>query len=731
MTAKVKPLVSLGFSLVFFLGIAAVVLVPATAQAGVKRAPKNTAETSRSAECQTQPYTIFGITWINGVDPNDATDARWSESLSVAWDATTVDATMWSTAYNCPVKGETRYASEVFALAPATGGGVAISFPSGNSIYRGDSNPGEFTDPPGKIRVRLDVTGKGTGCHTVAYRGTYRDRRPNPTSPYATGASTTFFTSVCINRASPPDNPPTITATADCSAKQVRINVSDPDGGTATITYRIGSGANQTHTGNSLTINMSAYQHDPVTVTASTSGTPPPGGSTGAAQSTSVVYGASSSRGCEDRGFVVTASAVTNLNPDEESATAANFITSVTSSFSPPPQSNGMTVNSERSFYRIRNGATTSFNPSPVTDSRQTTGGTYSFNDTRALGGIQAGDQICVRIVVSPAEGRVASDGTVTQITKASNEATDCETVVNRPYMRVYGGDVLAGAGFAGTDANNNETCGVNASGTFISFQRFNGSQQYGSGVQVGAFSASQIIDFSSAFLRTSSPIAPKGLTFANSGSGSPSTTYGGGVDLNNVGCAPDFYATREPGAEVYNSSTAIAGRVLAPGEKKTIYVNGDAFIAGPITYANSGGYASLELIPSFRLVVSGNIYVAPSVGQLDGMYIAQPRSGVANSGRFYTCGQNDSTPVPTAAELVSQCTGQLRVNGAIVVQNIKPNRLNGTLRNAPANEPYTSGNIAESILYGLEVWGKPGLPTPREGRTGTYDAITALPPIL
>lgn len=165
---------------------------------------KNRYENERKNLCFNDPanYSIYGVVWVNNQPLGITDDRRWSIDLNVAWDAKVIDATMWTTAANCP-DGARRTNARIFDLAAVSGGSVPLSFPYGNSINRGDSNPGTFADPPGSLRVSLNVDGKaspggGRDCnHTISYRGTYADSR-------GAGASTVFTNQLCITRQARP-----------------------------------------------------------------------------------------------------------------------------------------------------------------------------------------------------------------------------------------------------------------------------------------------------------------------------------------------------------------------------------------------------------------------------------------------------------------------------------------------------------------------------------------------
>ena len=235
-----------------------------------------------------------------------------------------------------------------------------------------------------------------------------------------------------------------------------------------------------------------------------------------------------------------------------------------------------------------------------------------------------------------------------------------------------------------------------------------------------------------------------------------------------NATCAPDYYALANGGAggNNINPTTAanqtittqssgivfIGAGVLAQGSSRTIYVNGNVFITGDIRYA-PGAYNTADDIPSFRLIVRGNIYVHPSVTQLEGLYVAQSddlnNDGDVNDinfanpvagdgqGRFYTCGNsawaaNTPSYAPNSANMVDAsvngCRGRrLTVVGAVLAEMLKLNRSLGTRSQSTAAERYNSGgNPAEVFIFSPEVWLNGDFPA-----RGDFDSLTALPPVL
>ncbi|HTE57540.1 MAG TPA: hypothetical protein VK694_02260 [Verrucomicrobiae bacterium] len=447
--------------------------------------------------------------------------------------------------------------------------------------------------------------------------------------------------------------------------------------------------------------------------------------------------------------FSLTPIADTTLNPNDEAPTSVTFASGMTVANSPAGSRVNASIN--RSFF-IRRGATTiPLPPPPGGPGFVTTSFDYPA-ETRALVGMQLGDQLCVRIVVSPAEGTMAADGTVQTVTLASREREECQQIVAKPYFRVYGGDIIAGAGYTGGASCGNQNAGI------ISWNRPGGAGPYiGSGGQLGVMAMDIIYEFASGQVRTNSSAAasPKSSTFANvnpSFSSYGAGTYGGGLFSapGTAPCAPDWYANAtgpDPGPTLIinpapnviqtlysNHDLTIPTTNLGAGSRITVYVNGNAFIEGTgVRYQGTGDYANIYDIPSFRLIVRGNIYILPSVSQLDGDYIAQPSN--ANTGRIYTCGGRPwiaraglSQYVPDDAAINTTCRTRLTVYGTMTAEVLKLLRTAGTQATSVPNENFSAGgNPGEVFINSAESWLSGGLDTGQ----GAADGYAPLPPVL
>jgi hypothetical protein len=340
-----------------------------------------------------------------------------------------------------------------------------------------------------------------------------------------------------------------------------------------------------------------------------------------------------------------------------------------------------------------------------------------------------------------------------------------------QPYFRVEGGDMAAGAGFGNTGA-----C-ISTTGDITGFNRqgssaYSGATFFGAGSQLGAIARGNITGFSTATDNqpAANPTAtsgvqpqPTGLAFSNSSYGIPGSfnrtswcvsDYYAGSTADTAG-SPDFSATGKHVYQVNGSTTLNGGSpiTLANGADITVKVNGDVIIANDINYS----YGSLDQMPRFRLLVTGNIYIQSNVHNLHGFYDAQPTgSGSGSGGRVYTCASG-----PAASTNYTNCNSQLSVYGSITANRIIPGRTkgnyndngnscNGNGNNCNGNNGNGNGNTcngnngngngntcngngpAESFEYSPELWifSATSKPTAGSGYS-SYDSITNLPPVL
>jgi hypothetical protein len=379
--------------------------------------------------------------------------------------------------------------------------------------------------------------------------------------------------------------------------------------------------------------------------------------------------------------------------------------------------------------------------------------------------------------------GSVTINGSV----QTPSGAVPCSTVVQvakKPYSKFFGADVNAGGSF-----NNGITpCGYAGGAaevdplspnttTIKGFARNDRSlplhTYHGSSVEFAAFSMGRIVGdtdstpndeergFFSGSLRNR---GQEGLylTFANMvspnrWSGSewggnfsqaprciedyytttrlPTVTNRGGnnVDLHNNG-GTGIRASGQYQIGSAGSSTILHNDPNVPfSTRVTLYVEGDLFIDDNINY--SVDYSAA--VPYLSLIVKGDIYIDADVTNIDGLLIAQPVALDGTSGgRVYTCATRTGVNINkvTAANLNATCDNKLTVHGAIIAQQVRFLRSNGSINYATAPEFADSPAAAEIVEMTPEFY--VGIPMfkPMSGSNNgaqTYHAIQALPPVF
>ncbi len=318
--------------------------------------------------------------------------------------------------------------------------------------------------------------------------------------------------------------------------------------------------------------------------------------------------------------------------------------------------------------------------------------------------------------------------------------------ITRKPYIRAYGGDVFVGGSFAASGCTN--------PAEIKTYNQGPGAFR-GSGAQFAAQALGRIEQFTSATLRSSQ--RPTGLSFANSSVPVTYPNLGGNFGAEH--CVENWFNKKDASLTSPNTgdSANLTGlfasastdvthlyydpsdgalnistnQPLRNGKRIALFVEGNVSIESNITYES---WSSIDSIPSFYLVVKGNIYIAPGVSQLDGVYIAQPTDPSAatiDDGKIITCASDVGEY--SMAEWGGRCSppaaGRLTVNGAFIAQQVKLHRLAGTMQDGNENEFVADSRAAEVFNYGPEVYlAQP--PFHVDLRPG-FDSITSLPPIF
>jgi hypothetical protein len=352
-----------------------------------------------------------------------------------------------------------------------------------------------------------------------------------------------------------------------------------------------------------------------------------------------------------------------------------------------------------------------------------------------------------------------------------------------KPYLRVFGGDVWAGGKF-----NTASDCTVPTNqGAILTWAEsqatYNADRLLPAGDDkifhgsAGQFTITSLLGVKQMFSVSNrqygvgNTFAAKGLTFSNNTEGE---AYGSKFDATSK-CIPNYWASQDNPTQVTNGSTIqsrVGGLAAGSGIKQFLYpagstaslggsitvkrgvqvavfVEGNLYINGDITYDPAGRTITKD-IPNFVLIVHGNIYIAPGVSRLDGLYVAQPNG--ASGGKVYTCAGNGTlfnqdTLYSTCGNGGAGNNTPLAINGALVAQQVKWQRTYGTLGQSPfiLRPPDTTSlgdypdfatgsggrtRAAEVINYTPEMYLAPSpLNVPYDAPRPT--SITSLPPIF
>jgi hypothetical protein len=279
------------------------------------------------------------------------------------------------------------------------------------------------------------------------------------------------------------------------------------------------------------------------------------------------------------------------------------------------------------------------------------------------LGNLAPGTRVCRSLVINPRD----------EVGGPRTSAESCVLIAKTPYVRFMGNDVWAGGGFASV----NPACNISAKITTVGRTLTSGAKA-GSVGEYHAFALDQITSFGSAGHVLSQYGAvgdvSRMLTFANS---EPTVSrlgyYGAAAHCINdytanyvsaPAIAPGTYAVNGRGSGTWRipGNLTLNGTMPAGGQQ-VYYATGDVTINANLTYP--AAYANFAAIPSLVVITTGNIYVAPNVTQLDGVFIA--RGDGVGTGVFYTC-----WPKNEPVSVTHPCNAnQLTVNGAVAAARL------------------------------------------------------------
>jgi hypothetical protein len=340
---------------------------------------------------------------------------------------------------------------------------------------------------------------------------------------------------------------------------------------------------------------------------------------------------------------------------------------------------------------------------------------------------LKAGDNYCADIYVPVAFGGFVGPGGDI-VGGAPAEQKTCANVNNKPFFKVFNGGAAAGGAFSATSGGS-----CSGGGTLASWNNDTGTYptitggDFGASAQLNALALKNIVGFGS----SQPPFgqSPTYLSFANNDStnitgDNYSPRLGGAFDPTGNGyCFTDKPAPSTGDVTSYASSQHLndSGQLTIPlNDEKSVYVTGDVYIAHNVVYSspNSGLWNLVALalgfgsIPHFELHATGNIYIDPSVTELDGLYTSQGKIYTCGAGTApYADGTTPSTPYAPmlATELFDNCNKQLTVYGNFVGSQVNMMRTFGSLRDETPRQtttvPQTQNDYPVQLLqYSCQI---------------------------
>lgn len=413
--------------------------------------------------------------------------------------------------------------------------------------------------------------------------------------------------------------------------------------------------------------------------------------------------------------FSITPTGTTTLD-DPEDPTKVNFSGKLTSTY----KVKGIDVSCK--YTQIKSGVSSSIG-SDDSDSNATLNKSYNCDEEVDLSsaGLTAGDEVCQVITATPGSGKVNSAGTVSSPGAVISKKI-CATLINQPFISFYGGDVRAGSDFGSP---------CSPSGSIVTYNKSDSTYR-GSGAQLAVIAYGNIEQFASAKYRSTNPVAPKGLTFANTGG----SAFGGNFGF--ADCIPDYFSDKgdlalNGGSNIDLSTSPASGNYyyrnnvnlsgdLQVGSRYNIFIEGDLTIDNNISYV-SNSWADFTKVPSLHVFVKGNINIKKNVNVITGYFVAQPNGG--SGGIVNTC--SDGT-VP----LWNSCRSQLVVNGSITADKVDFRKVINSIRDDNGATSAANSKASEVFSLSPEQWiVRPTLLPGETSQASKYDYITVLPPIL
>lgn len=337
----------------------------------------------------------------------------------------------------------------------------------------------------------------------------------------------------------------------------------------------------------------------------------------------------------------------------------------------------------------------------------------FAVTVERGPSDLKPGDSVCFRVRLNGTvkQGDINIDGVKSNTSNSLDTLSDSNTghcsdpVVNWPYFKVLGNDVVSGGMFGSECSGIGNYKGISTYGRTSDAHR-------GSASQYGAFAVGVINGFTSAHYKKLETEAganvafrPFGLSFSNTSGG-----FGGNyAAIGDVTCLPNYFTgtaytgattitpanvkttleTRNADSKVveYFKTTgpvSLAGATVLSGTstpteqtstRKVIFVDGTVTISNNIAY-NTTTWNKRDHVP-YVMIIAKKIVINANVTRIDGALVAQPDPLVSGSGVIETCNSHSFV----------NCRSPLTINGGLIAERVDFKRTRGSMRNGQVYE--------------------------------------------
>ena len=292
------------------------------------------------------------------------------------------------------------------------------------------------------------------------------------------------------------------------------------------------------------------------------------------------------------------------------------------------------------------------------------------------------------------------------------------------PYLKVFGGDVVAGA-----DSDSMNYCYDNTTASLSSWNNTSsGAGNYGAGTTAAAIATGPISEFTTgqSFINTITDLNPLSLS-------STGTSVGDFVSSQATCPSNLYYSPTLPSCSLVAPQLASGGTIssnIICGATGNITIGGD-IVPESLVGLSPSQYPSLEVID-----YGGSIYIPSTVHNLFGTYIAE-KNGSSGSGGvinddavapYYSysdqqscAGTNNTCNVPSKDD-------RLVVQGSFIADTLHLYRSYGDALLGPTTTTSTppDSNAAEEFDYTPLVWLSPS----STSGLGNPESIASLPPV-